>query len=82
MREHNIQYIAHLSYYTNANGLLLVVLKKRGSVYKSLVGRGRTVTVGRTSVVWLCGLDGWSQTRAGCFRALKKTLEAPYSVPK
>ena len=32
MREHNIQYIAHFSYYTNANGLLLVVLKKRGSV--------------------------------------------------
>ena len=31
MREHNIQNIAHLSYYTNANGLLLVVLKKRGS---------------------------------------------------
>ena len=32
MREHNIQNIAHFSYYTNANGLLLVVLKKRGSV--------------------------------------------------
>ena len=31
MREHNIQYIAHLSYYTNANGLLLVVYSKLGS---------------------------------------------------
>ena len=29
------------------------------------LGRGRTVTVGRPSVVWLCGLDGWSQPRAG-----------------
>ena len=36
MREHNIQNIAHLSYYTNANGLLLVVLKKRGSANFSL----------------------------------------------
>ena len=36
MREHNIQNIAHLSYYTNANGLLLVVLKKRGSANISL----------------------------------------------
>ena len=36
MREHNIQNIAHLSYYTNANGLLLVVLKKRGSAKFSL----------------------------------------------
>ena len=29
------------------------------------LGRGRTVTVGRPSVVWLSGLDGWSQPRAG-----------------
>ena len=29
------------------------------------LGRGRTVAVGRTSVVWLCGLDGGSQPRAG-----------------
>ena len=29
------------------------------------LGRGRIVTVGRHSVVWLCGLDGWSQPRAG-----------------
>ena len=29
------------------------------------LGRGRIVTVGRPSVVWLCGLDGWSQSRAG-----------------
>ena len=29
------------------------------------LGRGRTVTVGRPSVVWLCGLDGYSQSRAG-----------------
>jgi hypothetical protein len=29
------------------------------------LGRGRTVTVGRPSVVWLCYLDGWSQPRAG-----------------
>ena len=29
------------------------------------LGRGRTVAVGRTSVVCLCGLDGWSQPRAG-----------------
>ena len=29
------------------------------------LGRGRTVTVGRPSVVWLCGLDGGSQSRAG-----------------
>ena len=29
------------------------------------LGRGRTVAVGRTSVVWLCGLDDWSQPRAG-----------------
>ena len=29
------------------------------------LGRGRTVTVGRPSVVWLCGLDGRSQPRAG-----------------
>ena len=36
MREHNIQNIAHLSYYTNANGLLLVVLIKRGSAKFSL----------------------------------------------
>ena len=36
MREHNIQNIAHLSYYTNANGLLLVVLIKRGSANISL----------------------------------------------
>ena len=26
------------------------------------VGRGRTVTVGRTSVVWLCGLDRWLES--------------------
>ena len=25
------------------------------------LGRGRTVTFGRTCVVWLCGLDSWSQ---------------------
>jgi len=37
MREHNIQYIAHLSYYTNANGLLLVFYSKLGSA-KSLSG--------------------------------------------
>ena len=29
------------------------------------LGRGRTVTVGRPSVVCLSGLDGWSQSRAG-----------------
>ena len=29
------------------------------------LGRGRTVTVGRPSVVWLCGLDSYSQSRAG-----------------
>ena len=29
------------------------------------LGRGRTVTVGRPSVVWLCSLDGGSQPRAG-----------------
>ena len=29
------------------------------------LGRGRTVTVGRPSVVWLCGLNGGSQPRAG-----------------
>ena len=29
------------------------------------LGRGRTVAVGRTSVVWLSGLDYWSQPRAG-----------------
>ena len=28
------------------------------------LGRGRTVTVGRPSVVWLCGIDGWSPVRA------------------
>jgi len=33
-----------------------------------------TVTVGRPSVVWLCGLDGWSQPRAGWALDLKKTL--------
>jgi len=26
--------------------------------------RGRTVRVGRPSVVWLCGTDGWSPVRA------------------
>ena len=36
MREHNIQNIAHLSYYTNANGLLLVVYSKLGSAQFSL----------------------------------------------
>ena len=36
MREHNIQYIAHLSYYTNANGLLLVFYSKLGSAKFSL----------------------------------------------
>ena len=47
------------------------------------LGRGRTVTVGRPSVVWLCGLDGRSQARAGWAledRALKKTLEALYTA--
>ena len=44
------------------------------------------MTVGRTSVVWLCGLDGWSrgwsQPRAGwaLVRALRKRLEALYTT--
>ena len=40
MRELNIQNIAHISYYTNANGLLLVVLIKRGSAKFSLTVLG------------------------------------------
>eukprot|EP00964_Phaeocystis_antarctica_P124583 scaffold88224_cov45-Phaeocystis_antarctica.AAC.1 len=28
------------------------------------LGWGRTVRVGRSSVVWLCGPDGWSPLRA------------------
>ena len=48
------------------------------------LGRGCIrVRVGRPSVVWLCGLYGWSgqsSTRLGGVRALKKTPEAPYTT--
>ena len=44
-----------------------------------------TVRVGRPSVVWLCGLDGWIPVRArplGGFRALKKTPDVRREAPE
>ena len=63
MREHNIQNIAHLSYYTNANGLLLVVLIKRGSAKISLAfvsGSGALDWTMRPGVSFVRALlEGW-----------------------
>jgi len=36
----------------------------RRALELSTLGRGCTVCVGRPSVVWLCGLYGWSPVRA------------------
>ena len=73
MREHNIQNIAHLSYYTNANGLLLVVLIKRGSAQFSLHSPARPADpqIPLTSAL-LCRVQDCNQSVAYASRSVRQ----------
>eukprot|EP00964_Phaeocystis_antarctica_P075858 scaffold46870_cov79-Phaeocystis_antarctica.AAC.2 len=44
------------------------------------LGRGRTVRIGRPSVVWLCDPDGWSPLDGGACRSTTLYLPSPSPV--